>query len=95
MTKPDITKDTTIVHVNRNVIDANRKQGKFDPPIAVRKGKRGKAAYGDRATIYDLDGRKVGVFIYNPAGLLECGAKVALLMEKGCEVRAEGARPGE
>lgn len=91
----DIPKGATIVHVNRGVIDSNRKKLKagetegLGRPIAVKKGKSGKAEYGTKAVIYDRDGRRVGAFLYNPGGLLACGAKVALIMDPGCEVRTE------
>ncbi len=68
------------VHINRGVIDTNRNGGKrdpnydFAPPIAIRKGKRGKSTYGFEVVL--PMGSKI---IYSPVvDLLSCGAKVAI-----------------
>ena len=33
---------TYYTHINRGVIDANRKNGRDDPPVTFRRGKRGR-----------------------------------------------------
>lgn len=64
-------------HINRGVIDSNRKNGTNDPPIKVQDGKYGKSEYGHRCVlpagseiIYSAEGR-----------LLPCGARLVIVSE--------------
>lgn len=69
---------TYYTHINRGVIDANRKHGRNDPPIKTQKGKYGKSEYGHRAKlppnseiIYDHEGT-----------ILPCGARLVIVSEE-------------
>lgn len=62
------------IHINRGVIDSNRKHKKNDPPIKFQKGKYGKATY---AHSVELSG--TSRIIYNPEGhILLCGARLVI-----------------
>lgn len=81
-----------VVHVNRGKIDSNRKRQKDDPAVApeavlkVQKGKTGKGSYGQQVEVLDQDGRVAATFVYDPSGLLACGAKVVLIAPYGARV---------
>lgn len=64
----------TIIHVNRNTIDSNRKQKTRKAPIIVRDGRR--RQYGDRVEIRDAQGHLIAAFIHSPDKPLDCGARV-------------------
>jgi hypothetical protein len=69
-------------HVNRNVIDSNRKHGRNDPPVRFQKGKYGKAVYAHEVKL--PDGARV---IYDPHGrILPCGARLVIVSEAAPEV---------
>lgn len=59
----------TIIHVNRHIIDSNRKKGENKPPITVKNYKNNIKAYE-----VIIDGPSTVVF--NPEKPLACGAKV-------------------
>ena len=81
---------TTYIHVNRNVIDSNRKSGRSDPALTARKGKSGKGVYGNDIQIVK-DGEVVARFRADFAKpILPCGARV--VVETDCEVWIEGER---
>lgn len=63
------------VHVDRGVIDANRKHGRNDPPVTVRRGKRG------RSTKHFEVGLPAGSrMIYSPhEPVLSCGARLVVV----------------
>lgn len=75
-----------VIHVNRGTIDSNRKRGQDSPPLSMRKGKRGKAEYGDRILILDKNGEIAGEVVYNRDGILPCGAKAVILAHHGAKV---------
>ncbi len=65
------------IHINRNIIDSNRKHGTNKPPVAVRihtnertKTPR-KIEYGHEIDIYGFSS-----VIYRPEEPLSCGAKL-------------------
>jgi hypothetical protein len=60
----------TIIHVNQHIIKRNRKTGEREPPIAVRKGRRGKSTYVNEYKIGNLS------IVYKPDTPLPCGATV-------------------
>lgn len=69
-------------HVNRQVIDANRKHGRNDPPVRFQKGKYGKSVYAHEI-VFPAGGR----VIYDPHGrLLPCGARLVICSEESPEV---------
>ena len=91
----EITPQTTVVNVNRGRIDGNTKGLKLDahhrvePPISVRRGKRGQADYGSEVAILDAGGQEVARFIYDPANkLVSCGARIVLVAHHGAKVIA-------
>lgn len=69
-------------HINRNVIDSNRKHGRNDPPVRFQKGKYGKAVYAHEVSL--PAGCRV---IYDAAGrILPCGARLVIASEEKPEV---------
>ena len=60
-----------IIHVNRHTITRNRKQNEKNPPLAVRKGRSGKATYCKNVVIAGPSR-----IIYSPDSPLKCGAVV-------------------
>lgn len=65
-------------HINRGVIDGNRKHGRDDPPIRVQRGKYGKSEYGRSATL--PAGARI---VYSNDGtLLPCGARLVIVSEE-------------
>jgi hypothetical protein len=76
------------IHINRQVIDNNRKRGRSDPALTARVGKRGKGVYSNDIQVVK-DGIVVARFradFANP--ILPCGARV--VVETDCEVWADG-----
>lgn len=62
-------------HINRSIIDANRKHGRNDPPIKTQKGKYGKPVYGHRCKL--PEGSEI---IYDHEGkILPCGARLVIV----------------
>ncbi len=64
----------TIIHVNRNLINQNKKNGTTQPVLTVREGKS--TIYCNRTDILDKDGNKVATILYSPDSPLKCGARV-------------------
>jgi hypothetical protein len=65
-------------HINRNVIDSNRKHGRNDPPVRLQKGKYGKAVYAHEVQL--PAGSRV---IYDHVGrILPCGARLVIVSEQ-------------
>jgi hypothetical protein len=61
------------VHVNRNKINANTKNGTNEPAVRFQKGKYGKATYAHRVAFTE------GELIYSPhKPLLPCGARMVI-----------------
>lgn len=88
--RPVITRTTTVVNVNRQVVDKNTKWGQNAPPIRVQKGKSGKAEYGHEVAVLDAQGNEVARFIYRPDGaLVACGARLVLVAHHGARVVTE------
>ncbi len=64
---------TWFLHVNKNTIASNRKNGTKLPAIRIQKGKYGKPVYAFRVKIKD------GEFLYSPdKPLLPCGARMII-----------------
>ena len=62
------------VHINRGVIDSNRKYGRNDPPIRIQRGKYGKPEYGYRCELPEGS-----VILYDREGsILPCGARLVI-----------------
>ncbi len=65
-------------HVNRGVIDSNRKHGKNDPPIAIKRGKTGKSEYAFRVELPPNS-----EMIYSPHDpILACGARLVIVSDE-------------
>lgn len=61
-------------HINRNIIDSNRKNGTNDPPIRFQKGKYGKSTY-----CHEVELPSGSFVVYDPQGtILPCGARLAI-----------------
>lgn len=73
---------TYYTHVNRGVIDSNRKHGKNDPPVRFQKGKYGKSTYCHEVAL--PEGSRV---VYDHEGtILPCGARLVIVSEEKPEV---------
>lgn len=69
-------------HINRNVIDSNRKNGTNDPPVRFQKGKYGTAVYAHEIQL--PAGSRV---VYDPYGrILPCGARLVIISEEAPNV---------
>lgn len=69
-------------HINRNVIDSNRKHGRNDPPVRFQKGKYGKAVYAHEVRL--PEGSRV---VYDNLGrILPCGARLVICSEASPEI---------
>jgi len=65
-------------HINRNVIDSNRKHGRNDPPVRFQKGKYGKPTYAHSVSL--PAGSRV---VYDHKGtILPCGARLVIISEE-------------
>lgn len=66
-------------HINRNVIDSNRKNGTANPAVRFQKGKYGKPTYAFEVAL--PAGSRV---VYRPSGepLLPCGARLVIVSEE-------------
>lgn len=63
------------VHVDRNVIDANRKHGRSDPPVTVRRGKSGRSSKH-----HEVEFPAGSRMIYQPHDpVLSCGARLVVV----------------
>jgi hypothetical protein len=69
-----------ILHVNRHRILGNRKAKTKEPPLAVRRGRTGKACYADRVDLLDRFGQIAASLVYTPDRPLKCGAEVYLVV---------------
>lgn len=62
------------VHIDRGVIDSNRKHGTEKPPVTVRKGKNGKSTKH-----HEIELPAGSRILYDPAGrILPCGARLVI-----------------
>jgi hypothetical protein len=69
-------------HINRGVIDANRKHGRNDPPVRFQRGKYGKPTYAHEVRL--PEGARV---VYSADGtLLPCGARLVIVSTASPEV---------
>lgn len=73
----------TVIHVNRHIIDRNRREGRRDAPLSVRDYKKLRTA--DTVEIVDDTGQVVCKIVHRPEKPLGCGAKVWI--ETQLEVR--------
>lgn len=66
-------------HINRNVIDSNRKNGTDNPAVRFQKGKYGKPTYANEVVLHG--GSRV---VYRPSGdpILPCGARLVIISEE-------------
>jgi hypothetical protein len=59
----------TRIHINRNIIDSNRKHGKNDPPVTVKTGRLNR--YGHEVQILGPS-----LVVHRPDAPLSCGARI-------------------
>lgn len=71
-------------HINRGVIDANRKHGRNDPPISFRRGKSGRATYAHELIL--PAGSRVIYSAHKP--VLPCGARLVIVSDEAPQVSA-------
>ena len=65
-------------HINRNVIDSNRKHGRNDPPVRFQKGKYGKVTYA-----HEVELPRGSRVVYDPHGrILPCGARLVICSDE-------------
>lgn len=85
-----------IIHVNQNVIKANRKHGKTAPVLTVKTYKSND--YAHEAIIRDKDGNEIARVVYRPDKPLSCGAHVWIETHNDVELIVHGAQippPGQ
>ncbi len=83
----EIAPSDTVIHVNRGKVDGNRKRGTHEPVLKLQKGKSGRGQYArHKIAILDQDGRVAGYVVYDPAGILACGAKAVIIAPHGARV---------
>lgn len=70
---------TYYTHINRNVIDSNRKNGTEDPAVRFQKGRYGAPTYAFEVLL--PAGSRI---IYRPHGdpILPCGARLVIESEE-------------
>ncbi|USN14061.1 hypothetical protein KABACHOK_02250 [Brevundimonas phage vB_BpoS-Kabachok] len=79
-----ITPQDRTIHVNRGTIDSNRKHAKNDPPLKLSRGRSSiDAEYGHEIELWSGAGDYIGRFVYDPAGILPCGAKALMVLAPG------------
>lgn len=61
------------IHINRGIIDSNRKQGRDDAPITIKHGR-----HGTSIPCRDVSLRGPVRLYYDADGILPCGAKVVI-----------------
>ena len=66
----------TIIHVNSNTIRSNKKHGKTEPPLSIRKTRSARAEYAQEIELRDNAGNVVARVVYQPDTPLSCGAQV-------------------
>lgn len=66
-------------HINRNVIDRNRKNGTEDPAVRFQKGKYGKPTYA-----FEVELPPASRVLYRPSGppILPCGARLVIVSDQ-------------
>lgn len=69
-------------HVNRGVIDSNRNYGKNDPPLSIKKGKRGRVTRAVRVRL--PAGSEIVYSAHIP--ILPCGARVVVVSPSEPEI---------
>lgn len=72
-------------HVNRGIIDANRKHGEDTPPFTIKRGKNGKPTYARRVR---LPAGAELVYGENGEAILPCGARAVIVSTEAPEVLA-------
>lgn len=78
----------TIIHVNSNTIRSNRKHGKSDPPLSIRKTRSAKAEYAHQVSLVDQNGNVVARVVYQPETPLSCGAQIWIETELNVQADA-------
>lgn len=75
---------TYYTHINRGVIDSNRKHGTDLPAVRFQKGKYGKAVYAHRVRF--TGGGEVVQSKRGEPPLLPCGARLVIVTQEKPEV---------
>lgn len=74
----------TVIHINRQIIDRNRKTGSREPVITCKNYKGN--SYGDTVIIKDKQGEEVARIVYAPDKPLSCGARVYIETKADLEI---------
>lgn len=74
----------TIIHVNQQTIQKNRKHGTQDPVITCKTYKENK--YANEVIIYGQDGLEAARIRHSPNKPLSCGARVWIETQNKVEV---------
>jgi hypothetical protein len=69
----------TVIHINRHVLQANKKDGTNEPPITVKDYKQNR--YGHRVAI-----NGPSEVVYKPSEPLDCGAVAWIITEAKVDV---------
>ena len=71
--------DIWYTHINRNVIDSNRKNGTSNPAVRFQKGK-----YGEPTYAFEVELPPKSRVFYKPNGdaILPCGARLVIISDK-------------
>jgi hypothetical protein len=76
---------TTYININKNVIAANAKHHRNDPPIRISRGKSGKPVYA-----HEIEIKGSSRLIYSAdRPILPCGARRAIATEADVEILAQ------
>jgi hypothetical protein len=70
-------------HVNRNRIASNRKHNEVEPVVRFQKGVHGAPTYATRVRLHGTS-----EVLYDPEGLLPCGAQLVISSTEQPEVLA-------
>ena len=75
------------IHINRHIIDSNKKKGQTEDPITIKMSDRN--IYTDTVDIVDSKGNLVASVVYRPETPLSCGASVWIETNNSCWVNGE------
>lgn len=65
-------------HINRGIIDSNRKHGRNEPPVKFQEGKHGDPTYA-----YEVEFSAGGRVVYDHLGtILPCGARLVIITDE-------------
>ena len=81
MLSTEESRNLWFTHVNRNKIASNRKNNETEPVVRFQKGVYGRPTYATRVRLHGTS-----EVLYDPAGLLPCGAQLVISSTERPEV---------